>query len=104
QVASAISYRCVLRIACRPSKHVLRNIDSEHACGTMLPGPAAEPSEPAAEIKDMSALHIRQQRAQRRPFRRAVKAVQGAVQLAIPLEESIVIIDVVRHRAHRPLQ
>src|SRR5437588_5257772 len=80
-------------------QHLLRNVDAEDMRRSLFARPSAEPSEAASQVQDIEAAQVRQQRAQRRPFRGVIESIHGASQLAVRLEELVVVINILSHRS-----
>jgi len=60
-------------------------------------------AESAAEIEYAQALQWRQQAAQYRPLGRACKTFDGSSKLTVPLEEVVLIVNVLRHASDKHL-
>jgi hypothetical protein len=58
QISAPVGNRRIIGLGAGARQHLLRNIEPEHACRTLLPRPAAEPAETAAKIDHVAASEI----------------------------------------------
>src|SRR5579872_3576350 len=96
-VSSDISDRSVASLILRAREHLLGNIDAKYMRRAVFSRPSAKPSEPASEINNAFSAQVGKHRAQRWPLGRGREAFDGSRQAAVFGEESLVVVNVLRH-------
>jgi hypothetical protein len=84
----------------RPGKHPFRQVEADDSQGALLARPSAEPSEAAAKIDEIEAVHLGEHGPQGGPFRRAIQSLDRAVKAAVALKEIHPIVYVLRFGHH----
>ncbi len=97
EVGDSILDRRILRLLPRACDHFLGEVEAKDLSRAVLPRPAGEPAEAAAEIQDAQVPEIGQHCADCGPFGSAGESMQGSPELTVAGEEFGSVVNVLCH-------
>ena len=98
EVSNHIFDSRIISLGLSPGDHILGKIESEDVpCSLLSCCPTGKPTETTAEVDYAFAVKVRKQRANSRPFRRAIKPMHRPGQSALVSKKTGLIVDVLCH-------